>query len=909
MNEKVQSDRQALIRRCERHATAIRWLDLCAMVVVAVVLTAVARPALSVARTWLEETLGGHSLLVQFGAICLLSAAVWLMIIRLGGFRPAHLVMRDWWRYPPTWVGGVLGAIGFVAWSRCWQQGVVCTLALADWTAVLVTLAVGGPVGAGLALFADGLMNGSWRAGARHDRDWFEDDDPITKPSQDHFEYGAIAQRVVRLLGEHEAHTVGVVGPHGSGKTSLLNLIVHHLCGGESEAEKHSGWRRCRAWMKRQVLDRRWYVCRVDAWGREPERFAEQVLRMAVKTLGVCVDVTSLATLPAHYAAAMSGSGSKWGAVLSNLMSTGGDPIVCLERLDSILAAVGGRMLILIEDLDRNSSEKLLKDTLPSLLDRVARLDRVAFVLAIGVERYEALDLMRLCEHRESLSGAKATAVRSEMLKFRQEQLHRYPEDVDPMSEDQRAKRLGDSFRDQPMAYLTEGQWLDTIDHIANLLGNPRLMKHVLRRVGHAWEALHGEIDFDDLLVFHVLQYGSPKAFGFAIEHLKEIRDVGHGEDASHHEKRIAALDKEWNANVGEGAEISGRELACFLFPEWRNYYGAVPQGVCKVKPTDYLSRVQREQIGKDELLDQGVMRAVRTWRTDHATAAYSGVTLAQALFSILGLGDRLEQFGRELSNENVHRLASGLFEIILQEHGKTAHCDLSVAATNLRSMSLRRKPWDGHEEWVVTEFSRALPISLRFANDVHYFWQCTDENEARSARPHPALRQKTVATARQLWESDPQVLVNSLDAAWSYSVRDFAVVLSDRKHGGEGFAATDWAWLGAVLSDAAKFSPNVMLPQIAQLLVELAASNTNEMAFMSERGSKMFGARFPDVLKMLAAGCDISALTHDATLQVQFVQQKAGEWLAERDGVVAETGRSAQTVKPVPAAEMRPQP
>ena len=902
MDKNVQVNQEALARRQEEWATAFRWLDLCATVAVALLLAVVARPALSVAGTWLAETLGGHGAPVQIGAVCLISAAVWLMIIRLGGFRPADLVMRDWWRYPPTWLGGVLVAMVFVVGPQGWGY----TLAEADWCAVLCALAAIGPVGAGLAVFAESLTKGSCRASARHGRDWVEDEAPITNPSQDRFGYDSIAQRVVRLLREHEAHTVGVVGPYGSGKTCLLNLIVYHLRPDERRDEARTWWRRRLAVMQRQVLDGHWYVCRVDAWGRGPERFAEQVLRMAVRTLGERVDVTSLATLPAHYAAAMSGSGLAWGSVLGSLLSVGGDPVDCLGRLDAILAAVRGRMLILVEDLDRNSSEELQNDILPALLDRVAKLRRVSFVLTIGAEWYDALNLMRICEHRESVSGAESAAVRSEVLKFREEQLHRYPEDVDTLTEEDRSKRLGDSFKDHPMAYLIESQGVDTIDHVANLMSNPRLLKHVLMRVRHAWEVLHGEIDFDDLLVFHVLQYGAPKAFGFTLNHLKEIRQVGHGEEASRREKRIEALEKAWAASLGEGAEKSGRELACFLFPEWRNHYGAVPQGVCVVTPTDYLARAQTERIGKEELRDQDVPRAVRTWRTDHAAAAYCGVTLAQALFSIPGLGDKLEQLGRELCNEDVHRIASGLFEIILQRHGRTAHRDLSGAFTSLWRMSIRREPWDGHEEWVVTEFSKALPISLRFANDIHHFWQCTDEDEARSARPHYELRQKTVTAARQLWESSPGALVNSLDATWSYSVRDFAVILSERAYGGEGFLPTDWTWLGDVLVRAANLAPDVILPQVAHLLVGPAASNTDEMSFKDKRGIQIFGDQFRAMAQMLAGSCDTSGLSRDAARQVAFVQQKAREWVAEQCSIGTVTGSTDSINEPRPDGKER---
>ena len=901
MDKNVQVNQEALARRQEEWATAFRWLDLCATVAVALLLAVVARPALSVAGTWLAETLGGHGAPVQIGAVCLISAAVWLMIIRLGGFRPADLVMRDWWRYPPTWLGGVLGAMVFVVWPQGWQQLWGSALGEADWCAVLCALAVIGPVGAGLAVFAESLTNGSCRACARHGRDWVEDEAPITDPSQDRFGYDSIAQRVVRLLREHEAHTVGVVGPYGSGKTCLLNLIVYHLRPDERRDEARTWWRRRLAVMQRQVLDGHWYVCRVDAWGRGPERFAEQVLRMAVRTLGERVDVTSLATLPAHYAAAMSGSGLAWGSVLGSLLSVGGDPVDCLGRLDAILAAVRGRMLILVEDLDRNSSEELLNDILPALLDRVAKLRRVSFVLTIGAEWYDALNLMRICEHRESVSGAGNAAAAKELLEFRKSCLRKFPDDVDTVSADERKGRLGREDDSPMLAYLVDGLTEDPIKHLSSLLGNPRLMKHVMRRVSHAWDVLHGEIDFDDLLVTHVLQYTSPEAFAFVLSRLDELRNLASGEKAPSGFDRKKALDEAWETACGGKDCTAARELIGVLFPQWGGRRGGVPQGVRNAEPTDYWRRAQTEQISDGESSDQDVLRAIRAWRGAPNGNVYDGRSLPLALLNVAGLGDKLEQLGRELCNEDVHRIASGLFEIILQRHGRTAHRDLSGAFTSLWRMSIRREPWDGHEEWVVTEFSKALPISLRFANDIHHFWQCTDEDEARSARPHYELRQKTVTAARQLWESSPGALVNSLDATWSYSVRDFAVILSERANGGEGFLPTDWTWLGDVLVRAANLAPDVILPQVAHLLVGPAASNTDEMSFKDKRGIQIFGDQFRAMAQMLAGSCDTSGLSRDAARQVAFVQQKAREWVAEQCSIGTVTGSTDSINEPRP--------
>jgi len=85
------------------------------------------------------------------------------------------------------------------------------------------------------------------------------------------------------------------------------------------------------------------------------------------------------------------------------LTKTDYDPIIQLKKLDEILAVAKLRVIIFLEDIDRNTSEDLIKSELPSLLDRLRQLDNVSFVLAIGTEHHLSQILVRICGHMESL--------------------------------------------------------------------------------------------------------------------------------------------------------------------------------------------------------------------------------------------------------------------------------------------------------------------------------------------------------------------------------------------------------------------------------------------------------------------------------------------------------------------------
>ena len=64
---------------------------------------------------------------------------------------------------------------------------------------------------------------------------------------------------------------------------------------------------------------------------------------------------------------------------------------------------------------------------------------------------------------------------------------------------------------------------------VPKLLLTPRLLKHTLRRMRGAWQALHGEIDFDDLLMVNVLRSAAPEAFDFVHYHIHELRQAENG--------------------------------------------------------------------------------------------------------------------------------------------------------------------------------------------------------------------------------------------------------------------------------------------------------------------------------------------------------------------------------------------
>jgi hypothetical protein len=94
------------------------------------------------------------------------------------------------------------------------------------------------------------------------------------------------------------------------------------------------------------------------------------------------VDCLGISNLPAQYGESI-GHVSTWSKALSGLLPLSYDPMVALERMDRVLLAIDRRIVIFFEDLDRNWQGNDFWVEIIALLDRLKKLDRVSFVLAI----------------------------------------------------------------------------------------------------------------------------------------------------------------------------------------------------------------------------------------------------------------------------------------------------------------------------------------------------------------------------------------------------------------------------------------------------------------------------------------------------------------------------------------------
>jgi len=160
------------------------------------------------------------------------------------------------------------------------------------------------------------------------------------------------------------------------------------------------------------------------------------------------------------------------------------------------------------------------------------------------------------------------------------------------------------------------------------------------------------------------------------------------------------------------------------------------PQSVLVGQPADYWARLNREEIDANEIRDQQVLGAIDGWKAQRESEVFQSHTMANALLAVEGFAAKTEQFGQRFDGKEVRDLASQLSALI-RKSSTIGRAGEYPGFIELWRLSLK-KEFERHDDWVISEISRALPISLRFASDICYYWR---SNQGSASFSTPEVR------------------------------------------------------------------------------------------------------------------------------------------------------------------------
>ncbi|MEQ8845892.1 MAG: P-loop NTPase fold protein [Phycisphaerales bacterium] len=484
----------------------------------------------------------------------------------------------------------------------------------------------------------------------KHWRDWSASDKEIHFKGDDRFDAQPIADRIAGRLvpdeSKSEQPSIALIGPKGSGKSSILSLVERELTD-TANIE----------------------FARISLWAYDtPEAAMRGVLDRLIETVGRHAPTLALTGLPGEYLAAVDHMAGRWG-VLRLLTPPERDPLNLLKKIDRIAAAVGVRFVLAIEDFERfreGHADASSLGPIRALLYHLDQREHVSVVMASDDldDRFDMDKIARYVERMPVLGvGTLATFlhnVRSASLAY-QPDGQALNDAVDPSKRFQ-FKR---AQLEANVAIVGDAWGMTLGAALAELADTPRVLKSAIRHSCKLWESIPGEIDIDELLVLSILRESEPTAYGFISrqDHLRAFRThfyvhpipgqvrVHRVRDAFH-----AMLKRSVSTERARAVE----RVAEYLFPSHES--SEVPSDEKKVErdrpqgvrdwavgfwsncPQDYLRRFDAMDVGKQDPGDQKIMRRILDWNQQNSTGLVDAMMEEHSAVVAINFGRMLKE-------------------------------------------------------------------------------------------------------------------------------------------------------------------------------------------------------------------------------------------------------------------------
>lgn len=830
--------------------------------------------------------LSNWSSILEYTVICLVVATISFGFTRLGG-SPPNFTLSIMIRYPPFWFAAIAPAV--MLYIKIFERYSLKLIYVntSELLFLIASIMIGGLIGFLHIYLSTPSENGkllkvvnkpNQRSFLSEDRDlqsWILEEIPIQSPEEDMFSLRLTAKRIAKLLLKESFTSIGIIGPYGSGKSSLINLVEYFL----KHKRKLLGHPDESISYREEIL-----CCRLDGWGYANGSIAPKILTCAIEKAKEYVDCLSVVNLPENYCRAISGANFKGGSALTAFLQTFTDPVVQLTKLDNILEAAQLRIVIILEDLDRNTSDITIKDEIPSLLDKLRVLGRISFVLAIGTEHHYSDILNRICNQIEAVGTLSENYLSNTILSYRGICLNAYPKDIHIDNYEQ-TKAFWETSLHNPFF-----DYSSPIDAVYRLIKTPRILKLILRRTFRGWSVLHGEIHFDEMLIVNILRYSAPEAFEFILENIQELRGLASSEE----ENRLKSIEKKWAqiCKIVKWDVISAKQLIQFLFPNWKHLYAHPAydtplQGMHSSIPVDYWLRLLFEEVEMEAIRDQEVIQSLQAWKIEPQGCHFKGVSLPYCLCTNNEFVRKFERFVPKIFNvDEIRNLTSMLFSEALNIYGVSANSRIILGFLPLWRQVGHPSDEYEHLNWVKEEFLKVLPFSLRLANDIYHYWG-TNSKIGVGFLPNSADFEKEIVLAtKKHFIGNPERLIKTLDPLHIYSSYHFYSLLSFQPDTGDSMLGVkEWKWFADLLIEAGNINPEIIVPQVVGMLINKNSVNQGNVSynFKQSFAEEFFGDKLSSVMKLLATKIDSERFEYDELNQIKYANELATKWLTEQ--------------------------
>ncbi|HHQ4530956.1 TPA: P-loop NTPase fold protein, partial [Aeromonas hydrophila] len=195
---------------------------------------------------------------------------------------------------------------------------------------------------------------------------WHQYEKPILTLNQDRLNRGELVNRLFNVITSNEnadTRGIAIIGPFGIGKSSVINMTLSEI----------------------QMAFHSYIPCRINSWGTysSEEQIQKHIIEQVINSLGKVTSTTSLSGLPSKYIHTLKGAQSLWLDILP-IFDNHSSPSSQLAEIDNLLVNLKIKIIIIIEDLDRNKDAETMLNSIAPLIDTLNKNSSFRFILSIG---------------------------------------------------------------------------------------------------------------------------------------------------------------------------------------------------------------------------------------------------------------------------------------------------------------------------------------------------------------------------------------------------------------------------------------------------------------------------------------------------------------------------------------------